>query len=156
MSLKERYGKRDLVYSKWHRPQSISRFLDDQYAYNLDFIDLDAIEYCYFCKEPLALLELAKDVGQSHKSTVVCCNLANRANLPAYLVFYKSENGDIAQFRVRQVAPVFEDCGILTPKEYAELLQNFRESHYPECERCQPAARPPTPGPRGMTWNRPK
>jgi len=143
VSLKERYGKRDLTYSRWHRPKSISRFLDNQHAYNLDFIDLDAIEYCYFCKEPLALLELAKDVGQSHKSTVVCCNLANRANLPAYLVFYTSENGDIAQFRVCQVAPAFEDYGILTPREYAGLLQGFREDHYPDCERCQLAPPPP-------------
>ena len=66
MSLKERYGKRDLTYSSWHRPESISRFLEKRYAYNLDFIDLDAIEYCHFCKEPLALIELAQDVGQSY------------------------------------------------------------------------------------------
>lgn len=136
MSLKERFGQRDLTYSKWHRPKSISRFLDDRYAYNLDFIDLDAIEYCYFCKEPLALGELARDVGQSHKPTTVCCKLANRASLPAYLTFYTSRNGDIVEFRVQQVAPIFEEYGILTPKQYAELLQSFRESHYPMCERC--------------------
>lgn len=136
MSLKERFGQRDLTYSKWHRPKSMARFLDDRYAYNLDFIDLDAIEYCYFCKEPLALLELARDVGQPYKSTTVCCNLANRANLPAYLTFYTPRNGDIVEFRVQQVAPSFEEYGILTPREYAGLLQSLREDHYPECERC--------------------
>ena len=87
MSMEERYGSRDLTYSAWHRTLDPS----------LHYIDLDAIEYCAQCKEPLALLELAQDVGQGWKATTVLRKLARKARLPAYLVFWKKEGDEIVQ-----------------------------------------------------------
>lgn len=129
MSLAERYGTRDLTYSKWHRPPSIRRYLDDRTATDLSWIDIDCCEYCERCKEPLALLELAQDVGQSTKPTVVTKNLAIRARISAYLVFYKVLNGDIVSFRLRQIAPRRNAEKNLTPAQFAVFLAGLRKDH---------------------------
>lgn len=119
----EKYGTRDLTYSKWHRT------LDDE----LTYIDLDCIEYCADCKHPLVLIELARDVGQSYKATTVMRNLASKAGLPAYLVFYRVSNGDLGPidlFRVKQVSPTFDqEQRKMTPDEYSQFLRSFRGQH---------------------------
>jgi len=120
MSREERYGTRDLAYSKWHRRQ----------ARLLPYIDLDAIEYCQMCKQPIALIELALDVGQKYKATTITAKLANMAGLPAYLVFYKKDGRDeIIGFRVSLVAPQRGAEQIMTLEEYVEFLCVIRDGH---------------------------
>ena len=98
MSRLERYGTRDLTFSNWHRSLS-----DDATC-----IDIDFCEYCSKCRKPLALIELARDVGQAYKPTTVLANLAKQAGIPAYLILYsldpEAEHG-IGACRVRTVAP---------------------------------------------------
>ncbi|RLC87699.1 MAG: hypothetical protein DRJ03_05335 [Chloroflexi bacterium] len=119
MSMEERYGTRDLTYSSWHRTLHPS----------LHYIDLDAVEYCARCKEPLALLELAQDVGQTSKTTTVLRKLARRSNLPAYLVFWKKEGDSISQFRIRQVWPNWGEEQTMSPEEYEGWLLSLRSGH---------------------------
>jgi len=119
MSMEERYGTRDLAYSAWHR------ILDP----SLHYIDLDAIEYCAQCKEPLALFELAQDVGQGWKATTVLRKLARKARLPAYLVFWKKEGDEIVQLRVREVWPCYGQENTMSPAEYEQWLLSLREQH---------------------------
>ncbi len=120
MSRKERWGTRDQAYSKWHRRQSR----------HLAYIDLDGIECCSMCKQPIALIELAIDVGQTFKATTIMCRLAKMAGLPAYLVFYKKNDKDeLVGFRVSQVAPEKETERIMTPEEYIEFLCAIRDPH---------------------------
>ena len=89
-----------------------------------------SIEYCSICHEPLALIEVAKDSGQSHKSHMVTKKLAEKAGLPAYVVFYKvNEKGEIIQFRVRQVAPTEGEEQIMTPEQYADFLRKLHRKH---------------------------
>jgi hypothetical protein len=124
MSREERFGTRDLTYSSWHRRAEPSN------RNVLTYIDLDAIEYCHRCREPLALLELARDVGQTFKPTTVLKALAERADVPAYLVFYKpDESGNIIGFRMRQVYPRAGEFISLTPDEYAGFLVHLRSLH---------------------------
>jgi len=93
-------------------------------------IDIDSVEYCSTCFEPLALLELARDVGQSHKPHIVTKKLAEKAGLPAYVVFYKvNEKGEIIQFRVRQVAPIEGQEQVMTPQQYANFLRKLHQKH---------------------------
>lgn len=98
MSLKERYGTRDLTYSTWHRtlPNHIS------------YIDIDCCEYCNFCKAPLALIETAIDVGQAFKATTIMKRLAVKMGIEAWIVLYKLD-GDkkIAAFNVKQIHPEY-------------------------------------------------
>lgn len=119
----ERYGTRDLAYSQWHRLQG------DHLAY----IDIDSLEYCNICKRPLALIELAQDVGQQHKSTSVMKRLAFMSNLPAYLVLYKKpavDASEILGFRVKQLLPFqAADFLIMTPIEYRSFLNQLRDEH---------------------------
>ena len=115
---KEKYGERDLCFSGWHRYH-----LNE----NLDYIDLDCIEYCHRCKLPLALIELAQDVGQSNKPTSVTRNLAQMAGIPAYLVFYngngeKREGAQVCGLRVRRVYPTKSNELTLTPEQYELFL----------------------------------
>jgi len=123
MSRFERYGTRDLTYSKWHRR------LEDF----VTCIDLDSCEYCQKCREPLVLIEIAQDVGQTFKATPVMRKLARQAKLPAYLVFYKKSNDDftlISQFRMRQVYPIYDSQDkILSPEIYANFLRHFHLNH---------------------------
>jgi len=55
-------------------------------------IDLDAslyVEYDDGTKEPIALIETARDVGQSYKTATVTAKLAQRANLPCFALLYR-------------------------------------------------------------------
>ena len=54
-------------------------------------IDVDTLECCRYCKEPLFLAEVARDVGQAFKATTIIYNLAKKANIAAFLIFYKDE-----------------------------------------------------------------
>lgn len=134
MSQNERYGTRDLTYSRWHRRNSTERFLGWERATHLTYIDLDGIEYCWICREPLVLKELAQDVGQSRKATTVMRKLAQKAGIPAILVFYATnEIGDIERFRVRTVSPRWGEERVMTPQEYAGMLWGFRQEHLARC-----------------------
>jgi len=125
---KERSGKRDLSYSIWHR-KTCGR--------HLYCIDIDAVEYCPRCNEPLALIELAVDIGQEHKSTVVMANLAKKAGVPAYLVFYAKDASDsIQSFRVSQEYPRMTDERQMTPFEYQMFLCSLRYRH--KCYKTAP------------------
>jgi len=121
----ERYGTRDLTYSRWHRD------IEPIDQCTLPYIDIDSVEYCHLCKKPLALVETAQDVGQAFKATTVLRNLAAKANLPAYLVFYRKDPaaGKIDRFRLRQVYPHFTPWRMLTPDEYVAFLRSLRTGH---------------------------
>jgi hypothetical protein len=121
----ERYGERDLCFSGWHRYQLHE---------NLDYIDLDCIEYCHRCMEPLILIEMAKDIGQLNKATTVTRKLAKMCGLPAYLVFYtgnekKMREARVSGLRVRKIYPTRSEEVKLTPKQYELFLVLLRDRH---------------------------
>lgn len=140
MSQEERYGTRDQSYSAWHRSKSTERFVSAEQARKLAMIDLDAcpyIEYGDGNKEPIALIETARDIGQPIKPATVTQKLAIRAQLPAYTVLYTCSAHpnpadptclDIASFRVQRLWPepsrLWE---IYAPQEWAIFLLRLRE-----------------------------
>ena len=136
MSDTERLGWRDLAYSAWHRPASTSRFLGLERATQLGMIDLDDVEYCRRCSEPLALIETAFDVGHGLKATTVMRRLARRCQLPAVLALYAKDGADdISGFRVRSVEPAGTRLVPVTPAAFAEGLWRLRQRH--SCEPSQ-------------------
>lgn len=122
MSREERFNTRDLLFSRWHRT------LPD----NITCIDVDFLEYCQICREPLALIELARDVGQSYKPTLVLERLAKAAKIDAYLILYKpndaAEHG-IAGARVARVYPTRQNLVQYTMDEVERLLVGIHEKH---------------------------
>ena len=136
----ERYGTRDRAYSAWHRRKSTRRFVGIEHAQLLAMIDLDAslyVEYDDGTKEPIALIETARDVGQKYKCATVTKNLAKRAELPCFVVLYSlsadknpadSEWHDIESFRVKRLWPNPEnEWRIMMPQEWADNLLKMRE-----------------------------
>lgn len=73
-------------------------------------IDVDTLECCRYCKEPIFLAEVARDIGQTFKATTIIHNLAKKANITALLIFYKDE---IINEHLRRVAGESE----LIPKD---------------------------------------
>jgi hypothetical protein len=73
MMMNERTGKRSLAYSRFHRPDRLAPHLEEVFAHIDDqrerrraaliaahgcaMVDVDGLEYCPRCYEPLALIE---------------------------------------------------------------------------------------------------
>lgn len=134
----ERYETRDRAYGAWHRAASISRYLCQDQAESLTMVDLDAVlftEYDNAGKFPLALIEVARDIGQE-KPAGVMLQLARLAGVPAYVALYTTAStanpanpnwSDIEQFRVRRVWPRPEaGWRVLTPAQWARALVQIR------------------------------
>lgn len=125
MSRWERYeGSRDRTFSRWHR----------KLPNRCTAIDLDFMEYCDKCKMPLALIELAQDVGQKNKPTTILKQLARVSGVPAFLIFYKieEENEEIGDCRVQQIWPRFTPIYETTKEGVENWIISIHDEH--ECE----------------------
>jgi len=133
MSQTEIYGTRDLTYSKWHRIESVQRFVTPAEARELAMIDNDVILYTEYhdkTKKPCCLIETAIDVGQDWKAGTVTMNLAKMAKIPALVTLYTISGDDILSFRVRFLFPVMWKKFIKkTPEEYAKMLLELRNDN---------------------------
>ncbi|WP_322059188.1 hypothetical protein [Paraburkholderia sp. J63] len=134
----EQYDVRDRAYGAWHRAPSIRRYLHATQAESLTMVDLDSVlftEYDHGAKVPLALVEVAMDIGQE-KPAGVLQQLARLADVPAYVALYTpaaSDNpanpnwADIESFRVKRMWPRPEfGWRILTPTQWARALVQIR------------------------------
>lgn len=85
-----------------YRAKSVDRRYND-WHYSLpgrvDYIDLDGVEDCWDCRDPLALVETTTN---PEKSTSILRKLAARAGVPAWLVILP---------RSRQEIPGCTECG---------------------------------------------
>ena len=142
MSRYERFGTRDLVFSNWHRYA-----LGDAEKQ----INIDTLEYCQRCRETLALIEDARDVGQKRKPTLVMEKLARRLpGVGAFCVLYTHsaepcrcdgpnrwpgcEHG-ISSFRVRRVWPNPTEFVGWSPAGLANWIAKLHLNH--ERRECQ-------------------
>lgn len=135
----EQFLIRDRAYGVWHRSRSIGRFIGTREAQTLTMADLDSVlfvEYGYSNKLPLALVEVARDIGQE-KPTGVIHQLARMADIPAFVALYSTAATanpaspawhDIEAFRVRRVWPKPErQWRQLSPGEWAAALVQIRD-----------------------------
>ena len=129
---------RDLSYSAFHRPASLARFLPRHEADSLAMLDVDGayFEFDGTSRTSLVLVEVARDRGQTWKSSTMIASLARMAGLPVYCVLYSvSERGnpadgrfaDIEGFRVRRITPRPEtNWRRLSPAQWAAALVRIR------------------------------
>lgn len=130
MSRQERFGTRDLAFSRWHR--AIPR--DD-----FTWLDIDHCAYCNGCKQVIYLAELAKDVGQPFKTTTVTRNLANRLGVPALLILYMANDEEqIVSFRVQRIAPTWTEMKMVEPQVLVDWIAKTRDEHV--CTHAMKAA----------------
>lgn len=157
MPQEERFNKRDLTYSAWHRRMSLRRYIGIEAAQTCAMIDTDArcwVEYEDRTYRPLMLIEEARDVGQGRKTATVTRNEARRGarcgeDIPAFVVLYTPSDKpnpanrdwpDIQQFRVRQIWPQDTDWAVLTPKQWADRIITWRRWSADRLDQAMEAA----------------
>lgn len=119
MSRTEKYGTRSIAWSIFHRSMPPPAYM----------IDMDYIECCRYCKQPLIIGELARDIGQTFKPTTILLKIAQRASIHGILIFY---NEDLILEKVRDITGLDSQINIptLTKDELAYLWR-----HFSQCER---------------------
>ncbi len=146
MSQNEKYNYRDEVYSKFHRPNSLIRFMTARQAELLSSVDLDTLLWIEYEGEenegdrtPLMLIETAIDIGQLRKAATVLIKLAQMAGVVMYIILYDLSGtpnpaeprvSDIRQFRVRRCWPDPEtDWTVMTPQQWCDKLLEVRAKY---------------------------
>ena len=143
MPLKEKTGIRDLGYSLWHR-KSLPR--------SATTTDIDHVEYCPDCFEPLAIFEIAyglNNLDKEHAYSIPAIKrLAARARLNFYIVLYEGEHEGASQcptcgrpfprsrivaFRKKLVYPGENHWVEMSVDDYREWLMSLHVEHRKYC-----------------------
>lgn len=129
---------REHLYSSWHRPDSMQRFTSAWLADSMRMIDVDGVEYCRFCNEPLALIETQRSDGPPKPASVMH-NLAVAASIPAFSLSYSATPGqvwlgeDVESLRVTQLhnpdGPADRRVHDMTPTQFVDFLVDLRRKH---------------------------
>ena len=98
-------------------------------------LDLDFIEICQKCQEPLAMFETAMDKGQTYKTTTVTEKIARACKVPSFLVFYTPglAHDEVTQFRIKKLTPNETELMVMHPPEFIKMLKILQERHSNEC-----------------------
>ena len=114
-------------YSEWHR--SLKN--------DLRYVDIDSCGICNKCKQPIYLAETTFDVGQSWKATTATEWLAQAANIPSFLIFYKvNENREVISLRVKQLTPIKDRKEIvLEPEAWVQAMELLQDRHNLVCKK---------------------
>jgi hypothetical protein len=139
VSQAERTGVRDLTYSRWHRADSIRRYLPPTTAAKLTAIDVDWCEACCFCFTPLALIETQVSTAPPKKAAITRA-LALMAGIGAFSVsIVRAPDGDdIAMFRFQSLTEDDAPIRDMQPPVYALFLWSLRDQH--RCRGTENAA----------------
>ena len=121
MSRYERTGERNLSVSAWHRTLS----------HGCTCIDIDFLEYCQKCREPLALIETAKGHHSIPKPTTVIEHLAAKAGIHAYLLLYdlKSDGSLDEMVRWNRIFPIRQRRAPMGWDQVAEEIESIHKRH---------------------------
>ena len=114
-------------YNDWHRKYD-----------GIAMIDVDSIEVCPKCYEPLAILETCYDKGQKYKATTLVSTLASRLQIPSFLVFYKDIGQGSLAFRIKRLWLSNADYEVMTEDEWVNILYEIQEEHKDFCKYITP------------------
>ena len=116
------YYKSNSDYNEWHR----------QFE-GLAGIDVDFIECCPKCYEPLAIKETAYDKGQEYKATTFVNMLGNRLQIPVFLVFYRLDDLGVMNLRVQRVRPFKSQIQVMSVEKWTSILYDLQSKHKEVC-----------------------
>ena len=114
-------------YSKWHR----------QYE-GIAMIDVDGIEVCPQCYEPLAIKETCKEMGQKYKATTLVKTLSDRLRIPAFLIFTQDIGQGSLAFRIKRLHIPNADYEYMNEDEWVRELYQLQEDHKDCCKYATP------------------
>ena len=110
------------VYNDWHRKYE-----------GIAMIDIDSIECCPHCYEPLAILETCYDKGQKYKATTLANIVASRLNIPLFLVFYKKLTQTSLTFRIKRITGSQTEFEVMNENQWLSILLDLQENHKKTC-----------------------
>jgi hypothetical protein len=108
------YFEKGNPFNEWHRT------ID-----NLAAVDIDLVEVCSKCYQPLLLIEHAYDKGQTDKNCTATIKLARQSKIPAMLIFYK----DMKTFRVKKLYPTMENERTVQASTLIRYLKKLHNLH---------------------------
>ena len=112
-------------YNDWHR----------QYDGGIAMIDVDSVECCPNCYEPLAMIETCYDKGQKFKSTTMLKIIASRLQIPSFLVFYKQVAQDSLSFRIKRLWVSNAEFELMNEDEWVRELYQLQHQHIDYCKK---------------------
>ena len=98
------------------------------------YIDVDSVECCMYCYEPLAIIETCYDKGQTWKATTLSKIIASRLNIPCFLVFYKELDQTSLTFRIKRIRSSKEEFQLMNENEWVEILRSLHNHHKTLCK----------------------
>ena len=98
------------------------------------YIDVDSVECCQYCYEPLAIIETCYDKGQEWKATTLSKIIASRLNIPCFLVFYKELTPSSLTFRIKRIRSRQTKFQIMSEDQWVMELRKFHENHKEKCQ----------------------
>ena len=110
-------------YNDWHRKYD-----------GIAMIDVDSIEVCPHCYEPLAILETCYDKNQKYEATNLCNTLARRLNIPCFLVFYKNVTPTTLTFRIKRITGSQTEFQYMNEDEWVSVLYEIQAEHKKVCK----------------------
>jgi|TARA_R100000479_G_C6386224_1_gene203093 hypothetical protein len=113
-------------YNDWHRKYD-----------GIAMIDVDSIECCPRCYEPLAVLETCYDKGQKFKATTLVEIVGNRLKIPQFLVFYKKLTQDTLSFRIKRLWLPNAEFELMNEDQWVAELYALQDQHQKVCKYGQ-------------------
>ena len=110
-------------YNDWHRKYE-----------GIAMIDVDSIEVCPRCYEPLAVLETCYDKSQKFKATTLSKIVASRLNIPLFLVFYKNLTQTILTFRIKRITSCETEFEVMNESQWVSILLDLQANHKKVCK----------------------
>ena len=98
------------------------------------YIDVDSVECCMYCYEPLAIIETCYDKGQTWKATTLSKIIAERLNIPCFLVFYKELDHTSLTFRIKRIKASQTQFQLMNENEWVKILRSLHDHHKTLCK----------------------
>ena len=110
-------------YNDWHRKYD-----------GIAMIDIDSIECCPRCYEPLAVLETCYDKGQKFNATTLSKIIASRLNIPCFLVFYRESTHGSLTFRIKRIRSSKTEFRLMNEDQWVKILRSLHDHHKLNCK----------------------
>ena len=110
-------------YNDWHRKYD-----------GIAMIDVDSVECCQYCYEPLAIIETCYDKDQKYKATTLSKIIAERLNIPCFLVFYKQTTPGSLTFRIKRIRSSKTEFQLMNENEWVKVLRTLHDHHKTLCK----------------------
>ena len=110
-------------YNDWHRKYE-----------GIAMIDIDSVECCQYCYEPLAIIETCYDKDQKYKATNLSKIIAERLNIPCFLVFYKESTPGSLTFRIKRIKGSKTEFQLMNEDQWVIILRSLHDHHKLNCK----------------------